>query len=244
MVEQLQRPPGVGRFLAVSTSSNDWGREDTPQRLSSAQYRSTRIRELGAILWKARTGQLAPDWRSQLQAPHYGDTVHEMYKDADDLAVHDVRETASAAWEPTAQSDWRTSLEAWYVASLANLNDRLDLESETRQSSRRTRFNLLIHHYTTPPRMQNLIDQHHAQQAMIDHALTLNLATEIRDTDHLHAWYRAGLAAGGDPVDWRTWYQDRIAQWENRDLATRTLALLDDPAFCAELEALPRYWLN
>jgi hypothetical protein len=167
-----------------------------------------------------------------------------MYKDADELAIHDVREIAPAAWEPTADSDWRTALEAWYIASLANLNDRLDLEAETRQSSRRTRFSFLTHLYTVPTRMQNLIDQHHAQQATIDHSLTLNLATEIRDTDHLHAWYRAGLAAGGDPVDWLQWYQDRINQWENNDMATRTQAQIDNTAFRAEFATLPHYWLT
>jgi hypothetical protein len=61
--------------------------------------------------------------------------------------------------------------------------------------------------------------------------------------DELGASYRAGLRAGGDDVDWLSWYRDYISRWPlgvMRDAATARLEL---PDIRRQMETLPDYWL-
>jgi hypothetical protein len=165
------------------------------------------------------------------------------------LAVHDLRELPPAAWEPyAAGGDWRRAVSEWYAASLANLNDALDVQTQTRTMSRRTRFRHLAHLTLSPAltkeKRQELIDQHHGMQPMVDNAAHLALMVEVRDRDYLPAWYLAGLAAGGEPVDWVSWFHACIDRWHSADMATAARNQLDSARFRAEYQSLPDYWLS
>jgi hypothetical protein len=54
--------------------------------------------------------------------------------------------------------------------------------------------------------------------------------------------YRAGIAAGGEPVDWVGWYRERLRRWPDQKTAQPQLANLGDTEHCARFQALPHYW--
>jgi hypothetical protein len=56
------------------------------------------------------------------------------------------------------------------------------------------------------------------------------------------ASYRAGLAAGGDDIDWRAWLRERVQDWSPVPIREKVLRELDDPNYGAELVYLPPYW--
>lgn len=58
--------------------------------------------------------------------------------------------------------------------------------------------------------------------------------------DGLGASYLAGLAAGGEAVDWVGWYLERIPAWTNEQIATARRAQVKDAAYRAELEEFAR----
>lgn len=221
--------------------------EAAQHKVTQTQYHATRITQLGTVLRRAREGSLDPNWREQLQPPQYTTQPHQIYSDADTLAIHDLRELPTAAWEPyVAGGDWRRALNEWYAASLGNLNDALDLQAETHRAARRTRFRHLAHLYQMPAltaaQQRALVDKHHALQPIVDEARIGELQAEVRDRDYLHAWYHAGLAAGGDPVDWVSWFTACIDRWHNANMATVARNQLETTDFRAEYESLPHYW--
>jgi hypothetical protein len=72
---------------------------------------------------------------------------------------------------------------------------------------------------------------------------------EQRCRDRLGASYRAGLAAGGDAVDWVGWYQQRIRGREETDPAriwVRDRIAADVPELgpTPSMEQLPQYWIQ
>ena len=62
------------------------------------------------------------------------------------------------------------------------------------------------------------------------------------ERDIIGASYRAGLCAGGNPVDWRGWLRDRVASWPDNPARTKVLAELQDPHVHKDWEMLPDYW--
>lgn len=232
-------------------SMKRWVQEQS-RHVTTVSYSAKRLGGMAIALWRAREGTLEPDWRERLEPEHANSPlVHEMYRDADELAVADLREMPPAAWEPFEGKDWREALEAWYFASLQNLAERSSLAAEGRERGRVTRIRTLIGLHRTlrtssnqeiREKMQGLIDQYHQLQPTVDRSEALELAVYVRDRAFVDAWYRAGLAAGGEPVDWIGWYQQRIAGWADQQLAARAQESLDDAGFRAEFASLPHYW--
>jgi hypothetical protein len=105
------------------------------------------------------------------------------------------------------------SLDAWFLASWSNLNSLLIIKAETRVSGRNSRLSIVATAYRHG--QQSTIDMLLDQQPMMDGTAFMELETEIRDRDMLGAWYRAGLAAGSEPVDWVSWYRACISRWRN-----------------------------
>ncbi len=54
---------------------------------------------------------------------------------------------------------------------------------------------------------------------------------------HIEVWYRAGLAGGGEPVDWIAWLHGH-----GSDAARALLSRLEDQAVRDQIEHLPEYW--
>jgi hypothetical protein len=76
----------------------------------------------------------------------------------------------------------------------------------------------------------------------LDALTTMHTALHLAERDHIGAWYRAGLAAGGHAVDWVRWYRERLLRWPNPEAAQSHLAALSDASHRAKLESLPDYW--
>lgn len=138
-------------------------------------------------------------------------------------------------WEPHSGSGWRTALDAWYAALL-----------EVNASRDRTESPLPGAAASVPDAVLSFTEAVARNPALSDFAAR---AAEGRRRwrDREGAWYYAGLAAGGLDVDWRGWYQSRIAAW------TSGLSSLEGPSAIEELTALehgdkdymvslPAYW--
>lgn len=150
----------------------------------------------GRALSAARHGTLAQDWRTNadwLYTTRERPTEQSV-RDAEDLAIHEVATTPRAAWEPfAARGDWRRALAAWSTAQ----------------------HELTRHQYRTKRWLSAFSGATAAEQA----ALTrMDSVLEAREHDATEASYRAGLAAGGDDEDWRSWYRTRIIEtWSPTD---------------------------
>ncbi len=230
------------------TSENLWGaggHESPSSVVSSTLYESNRVALLGDVLVRARMGTLEVDWRERVTVEQK--QTYEPYHDAIELAAQAVVTPEPALWEPGVAAHWRPALDAWYCASLTVLNDALDLRQQTAGRARRVRVDALVKMYALPllddEQRQSLLDKFLAAEPMSDFAAANSPGIEVRDRDHLHAWYRASLAVGGQPNDWVGWYRGRIAGWHNHELAARAAANLENDEFRAEMESpLPEYW--
>lgn len=158
----------------------------------------------GTVLMNARSGLLDGEWRSTLSPEaHYAAgfprPTDPSLLDADALAIYEVATAPISAWEPNAAAgDWRRALAAWRVAAQ-------DLH---RHQFRTKRW---LCDFTIPETDQ-------------PNAARLDAVLEARTLDAIEASYRAGLAAGGDAENWRSWYRSRITEtWSTADDSTYKL---------------------
>lgn len=184
------------------------------------------------VLSQARHGVLEYGWRETV-----GDTETAMRlytvrprspeqsgRDAEALAVYEVAMTSEAAWEPyAAGGDWRRALASWAGA----------MHELTRHQHRTKRWlSELGGPLNTRPTPGALA----APIGDLAALTRLDTVLEAREHDAIEASYRAGLAAGGEAGDWRSWYRTRIREtWSTADDSTyrlhysvdRLLAALD-----------------
>jgi hypothetical protein len=134
---------------------------------------------------------LGAEWRNHLKT--YLDAEARWRRQSDDvdaLVIHELSTLPPQPWEPhAAGGDWRPALNAWDRDSLT----QLDWHYRHVQS-----------HWDSPksPMLPQWVD-HAAQEACwaADEARCAELKY-ARQRDELEAWYRAGLAAGGDDEGW------------------------------------------
>lgn len=172
------------------------------------------------VLDQARRGKLDVDWRGRRMkcalARRTPVAVMQPYLDVEVLVAHELASWSRRTWEPfAAQGDWRAALEAWY-------EDRLAVEASHEDFARQRLVSLRW--------AKTESGWWHQQQ---------------RTRDRVEALYRAGLASGGDPVDWIGWFRQRIELREETDPwrirgRERVLATLDETR--QEMEFLPSYW--
>ena len=183
----------------------------------------TRVLLLSDVLRRARQGKLAPTWRDNLlpeAVPHPPSA-----RQAVTATVQALQASPRALWEPWAsQGDWRRALESWYAASLA-IHDEDDLHHAR---WRATEPDLP----GTPPTGDPAITIE-TNAAEAQHEL-MRAANQRRHRDTTTAWYLAGLAAGGDIIDWQRWYLARSGR------------TAEAPGWTANypdwLQQLPIYW--
>lgn len=200
---------------------------ESQQRLGSVYYRSRRIEHMQTILENARTGTLTTDWRDRITEPDYiaataGVPGYQLYSDADTLLLNELRNMPIAAWEPHAGAGWRNALHAWHTAAEQTIEDYTAMRQTVQDAMARP-------------------EMHAATREHIRHSLDF-VAT--RERDLYGASYRAGLAAGGEPNDWRHWLRQRVQTWPDTPVRTTTLQQLQNPCYRSDLEYLPHYWLN
>lgn len=190
---------------------------------STAQWALTsfmeRYRLQLAVLGAARNGTLAADWRANLTAEHGSGGGQ---ADAEQLALHEVATSPTAEWEPyEAGGDWRRALDSWYQDSL---HAREEYEAAQR------------HHWAA-------IGGSEVSEVPLLRRAPVDAADAQMQRDLLYVSYRAGLASGGDAVDWLAEWHDRALQWDGRLGQPVLAALADDPAPLVEaFQMLPDYW--
>ena len=207
-------------------------RREFHQQLSASHYRTVRANLRLAVLTRARAGTLTPNWRDTLALRPAQQPAAAMFTSGEQLAVREVAATPPAAWEPHSGAGWRTALETWYYATLDVYTDLETIWQET-ELANQTR---IIEQRTSIRRLRGRLGWPHPPQAADPPSATA--VNPHAHRLHVEVWYRAGLAAGGGPVDWIGWLRTR-----GGDEAAGVLARIEeDPAVCRQLQYLPDYW--
>jgi hypothetical protein len=176
---------------------------------------------LGDVLRQARQGTLSPDWRDDLAETA---SLHPLSGPALLKAAQALQAAPRAPWEPwIAQGDWRRALESWFGASLALLD-----EDDLRHARLRATEPDLP---GTPPTGDPTITTESTAAEMEQEQL--RVAAQRRHRDSTTAWYLAGLAAGGDLIDWQRWYLARTSRTPESPWTAN---------FPEWLQQLPAYW--
>jgi hypothetical protein len=115
--------PTPDAVTATECLPSDWSWPATHHHISTMR----------AVLDHARGGDLDPGWRDTLAPPTTPvatDVEHA------EQAVNDLRTLSVAAWEPGAAGDWRTALDAWYLARRELIDTAADLNAAGQHEQR------------------------------------------------------------------------------------------------------------
>ncbi len=191
--------------MVVHLSSSGHGDTGAADRRVHLTEEGAALLALNGALRKARQGTLAPDWRANLRAK---DIVPGLL-DVSQAAVDALRAAPVAPWEPwAAGGDWRRALESWYAASIA-LSDRLGNGAARWRATEPDQA-------WGAPTIEAVAAEAQRETARREQVR--------RDRDALTASYLAGLAAGGDPLDWRGWFRARTGATEDQPLGYPDIA--------------------
>lgn len=249
----------VGQLCAFDLAHSDSnGNEDTyavqlphdvraqrtgavPDDFPASHYAYRRHSIWTPLLLAARDGTLKPQWRETLSADNWlyrneRPPEDPRLREADEMIINELRTMPPAAWEPfVADGDWRRALQAWHQAAI-EVHDSFEI---LRLDARRDRDDIA-----------GSVDLADDAAAPLTRNTTLRSSTDAvhaRKRDEIEALYLAGLAAGGDDVDWISWYHNRIRElgdvsFSNVPSNTEILQQLDDPENQAAMQMLPDYW--
>lgn len=213
------------------TAARDRQRREFDQHMASAHYRSVRANLLLSVLTRARAGTLSANWRDSLALRPAEHPSAAMFSDGDQLAVREVAATPPSAWEPYSGAGWRRALETWFddtndvYTALGQIwieteqANRIRM-SEHRESVRRLRSHLGWTKGESRASLAATPDFTHAAPRL-----------------HIEAWYRAGLAGGGEGNDWMDWLRA-----QDNEAAQTLVNRLSDPDSRWQIEHLPDYW--
>lgn len=211
---QSYDPDPFGTFARV--------REALDQRSRTYSRAATRHLLLGGILHKARQGELQRNWRTNLPASALSPSFTGL--DGIELVIGEITEMPAQPWEPYATAgDWRRALDAWYAAAL-------DLAAEREAERWRWQATEPDLPGTDGQPIPSALDEIDRDRQTNDRWWEDQQAA--RDT--LTAFYLAGLAGGGDHINWVDWYVHR------KQRAT----LGATSGWTAWMEQLPNYWTN
>lgn len=198
---------------------------------------AARAKHMSDILFRVRLGHLSPDWRNNLRSVAAQMGVSGPQADAEAAAILDLQTLPIAPWEPH-QSDWRGSLDSWYFAARQNAADRyvntvrLDVEQLTASDP-------VVALIASGQLAEKILKSVAPQDCQADTTRQVYMQAYIAERTSLTGSYLAGLAAGGEDVDWRSWYRTEIMAWPadhpsrhrcEFEIADRTH------------EKLPQYW--
>lgn len=208
-------------------------------RMSGYSYVSTRSRHYRDTLQAARLGHLAPNWRDNLRPISAQVGGPEYHVDAEATAVAELQNLPIMPWEPH-QADWRMALDCWYSAARkAAVEDYANKALESLEQLRRS------------PMVEALIPGRKLAESIL--TLVAPHDNRVNETRHLQDWlyvtettsltaaYMAGLAAGGEEIDWRSWYREQITAWPDGHMMRRRA---EAEIQHGRYEFLPEYWVN
>ena len=209
--------------------------DETLGQLNFRLYFGEVLRE---ALQRARDGLLEPQWRDNVAA---GSRLsHLQSNDPYGVfvpVVTAINEMPRAAWEPGHSPGWRAALDSWFDASRAALAEDRNIKLE--QHAKNTNLGMIAARVAAPS-AHAALTQIANTDAQKDDLARKSLSMFIIERDKLTASYGAGLAAGGEAVDWRTWLEDRIATWDNESAANVARITLQQQN--SYLQRLPAYW--
>lgn len=195
---------------------------------------------LQRVLQKARDGLLVPHWRDLVatMSPLSGPDPMGVHS----LVVTAINERPRAAWEPGHSSGWRTAVDSWFNDARVVLAEHRRLTLV--QHADLTKLNALMpiaSRIATSPSVADAIERLSKFDAINDNTARQSLSTFIVQRDKLTASYMAALAAGGDDIDWQSWFEKRVATWDSEAGATGARIILgQDPHIY--MQRLPEYW--
>lgn len=201
-------------------------REALDRRHRGYTHATARYLLRSGILHNARHGQLPREWRIHLPnsaAPSKNSPGLDTW-DGIDIAVDELSAMPAQLWEPyAAAGNWRRALDAWYAAAL-----NLEAERETeRWRWQATEPDLPDTDGQPVPLALDVVERD--RQA---NDRWWNTQQDTRDI--LTASYLAGLAGGGDHINWVDWYIHR------KQRATHG----GTSGWTTWMEQLPNYWTN
>jgi hypothetical protein len=196
---------------------------------------------LREALQRARDGLLEPQWRDNVAA---GSRLSHL-QSSDPYGVlvpvvAAINEMPRAAWEPGHSPGWRTALDSWFDASRAALAEDRNITLEQHAKMTKLGPSMVIAARVAAPSAEAALTQIANTDAQKDDLARKSFAMFIVERDKLTASYGAGLAAGGEQVDWRTWLEGRIATWDNESAAN--VARITVQQQNSYLQHLPAYW--
>lgn len=209
---------------------------DSLGQLNFRLYYGEVLRE---ALQRARDGVLDPQWRdkittsSRLAALQANDPYGVCLP-----VVTAINEMPPAAWEPGHSPGWRLALDSWFQAARAALTEHRSIELE--QHAKLSNLDAAVWARLTAPSAAGTLAQVADLNARKDDLARKSLSTFITQRDTLTASYGAALAAGGEDVDWRSWFEERISTWDN-SVATNGARMVVRQRN-SYLERLPAYW--
>lgn len=214
-----------------------------PDSFPASHYAYRRHSVWTPLLVAARRGALKPQWRDALSVDSWvyrneRPPEDPRIREADEMVINELATMPPAAWEPfVADGDWRRALQAWHQAAI-EIHDSFEI---LRRDARRDRDEM------------DDVTEIAGDEDDIEHLIRSSSlrssadALHDRNRDEIEALYMAGLAAGGDDVDWISWFRNRIQQsdevsFSNVASNTEILRRLDMPEVQAGMEMLPDYW--
>ncbi|VEG41070.1 Uncharacterised protein [Mycolicibacterium flavescens] len=193
-------------------------------------------------LQQARDGILSPQWRDTLEengaladAPDF-QGVH-------GAVIATIQAMPLAAWEPGVNSETRSALDRWYHDASDELGK--SYEHRLRTHARTAAIGIQVQNLkllSCSLRAQDPAPALRMDVPIVDDvqgkALRELESEFIVKRDTLLASYLAALATTGMEVDWRSWFEERIASWEDRTAADLARISLHARVF----EQIPAYW--
>ncbi|MFA4085375.1 hypothetical protein ONA92_27140 [Mycobacteroides salmoniphilum] len=205
-------------------------------------------------LQAAREGRLSVHWREELAPPVGFPGPSAVREDAQKLAVEEIRQRPVAPWEPGHVPHWRTALGSWFADSRMALDQRFTVMTDRARAVRVSAGRMPAGRVRVIPGgpvdsgslAGFLADQVTALDGQADELRESMSSTYIQERDRLTMSYLAGLAAGGEDVDWKGWFLDRVAAWPAAAAGGKRRAEIElnsgTSTFAKLVQRLPSYW--
>lgn len=205
-------------------------------------------------LREAREGRLSVNWRDELAPPVVFPGPSAVREDAQKLAVEEIRQRPVAPWEPGHVPHWRTALGSWFADARMALDQRFTVMTDRARQIRVSAGRMPAGRVRLIPGgpldvgslAGFLTDEVTQLDAQADQLRASMSSTYIQERDRLTMSYLAGLAAGGEEVDWRGWFLDRVAAWPAEAAGGKRRAELElssaTSTFASLTQRLPSYW--